>query len=136
MWMITHQMVMLSQTGLSSRKIEQENETLFRQLSSKMVKANAEKYHLIFNSDVQKEIKNDREIIKSSLYEKLFGVNTDNHVHFNKHIFDLCRKTKREHHPLARITPYISLLKRCLHLNMSFRSQFNHCPYDFIFQNK
>ena len=99
-------------------------------MASQMMKVNAKKCHLIFNSE--KDIENNEKIIKSSLYEELLGVTF---INFNKQIIGLCKEAQREYYLLARASPYISLPKKCLHLNTSFRSQFNHCPYDFMFQN-
>ena len=36
----------------------------------------------------------------------------------------MCRKI----HALARVTPFMNLLKRCLLINSFFKTQFNYCP--------
>ena len=36
----------------------------------------------------------------------------------------MCRKM----HALARVTPFMDLLKRCLLINSFFKTQFNYCP--------
>ena len=38
------------------------------------------------------------------------------------------KKTSRKIHALSRVTPYMNLSKRCILMNVFFKSQFSYCP--------
>ena len=46
----------------------------------------------------------------------------------NAQVEDLCKKASRKIHALARISPYMTVSKRRILMNASFRSQFSYCP--------
>ena len=49
--------------------------------------------------------------------EKLFGVKFDKKLTFDDHIFDICKKPGRKISPLARVTPYMGIAKKCILMN-------------------
>ena len=75
-------------------------------------------------------------IIKSSTYEKLFGIEIDSKLRFDDHIQDLCNKTNRKLRALARATPYINLQKRKILMNAFSNAQFNYCPLIWMFHSR
>ena len=64
--------------------------------------------------------------------QKLLGVKQDWKLKFDDHISDLCKKVSRKLNVLARIVPFIGLLKRRILMNASFNSQCSHCPLIWI----
>ena len=63
-------------------------------------------------STSQSELKMGNETIKSSICEKLLGINIDNKLRLNTHVEDLCKKASRKIRTLARVTPYMAVSKR------------------------
>ena len=66
--------------------------------------------------------------IKISVSEKLLGIKTDNKLKLNAYVEDLCTKTSRKIHALARATPYMTVSKIHIFMNAFFISQFSYCP--------
>ena len=64
--------------------------------------------------------------IASSNSEELFGVVIDNEVTFAKHTENLCRKTNRNLHALARVANLMTLEKRRKVTKKFVFSQFNY----------
>ena len=95
------------------------------------MKANPDKCHLLISST--SEFKIDNVTIKSSICEKLLGIKIDNKLRLNAHVEDLCKKVSRKMHALARVTPYATVLKRRILMNVLFRSQFSYCPLVWIY---
>ena len=59
----------------------------------------------------------------NSYWEKLLSVKIDRQLNFNNH-FETIKKARQKVHVLARITPYLYILKRKLLLNAFFKAQF------------
>ena len=92
------------------------------------MKANHEKCHLLMNTLTPISIRVKDYIIKNSDNEKLLGVTVDANLNFNCHLENILQKASKKVDVLARITPYMSILKRKLLMNSFFTSQFNYCP--------
>ena len=68
---------------------------------------------------------------KTSSCEKLFEINFDYKLNFEKHIEDICQKASRKLNALARFVPYIGITKRRTSnglMNAFFKSRFNYSP--------
>ena len=52
--------------------------------------------------------------IKSSHCERPLGVKLDHKQSFNNHIWELCKKATEKAQALARVTPYMNILKEVL----------------------
>ena len=68
------------------------------------------------------------QLIYNSKCEKFVGVKFDYKLIFNSHIAYLCKSASRKINALARVTPYMSILKHSILMNAFFKSQFNFCP--------
>ena len=67
-------------------------------------------------------------VIRNSNSKKLLGVTFDNKLKLEKHIITICQRANRKLNALARLTPYMELRKRRIHMDAFFNSQFNYCP--------
>ena len=118
-------------------KLENAANSLFKWLSENQMKGNAEKSQLIVNS------KNDslfisigNEKIFNSTNAKILGITFDNHLTFDTHIKNICKKAAQKISALARISPFMSLPKRQKLMNAFFNSQFNNCPLVWMFHSR
>ena len=68
-----------------------------------MMKANPYKCHLLLNSNNKQEIEIAEEVIISSQYARLLAITIDHKFSFNIYVDDLCKKTNRKLHALARV---------------------------------
>ena len=64
--------------GVTLEKLEEIGKVLFDWLSNNLLKASAEKCHLILSTDEPLSINIDNEFIKSSNNKKLLGINLNN----------------------------------------------------------
>ena len=92
------------------------------------MKSNADKCHLLVNSNEKVTIKTGSHEIADTKREKLLGVHLDSGLSFNYHISDIFKKTSRKVCALARATSGMRLSKNRTHMNAFFKSQFNYCP--------
>ena len=81
--------------------------------------ANPDKCHLLLSSASQSELKIGNETIKSSTCEKLLGIKIDNKLRLNAQVEDLCKQRRRQTHTLARVTPYMTVSKRLILMDVS-----------------
>ena len=75
-------------------------------------------------------------VIHNSQSKKLLGVTFHDKLKFDKHINTICQKANRKLNALARITPYVELTKRRILINAFFDSQFNYCPFIWMFHSR
>ena len=59
----------------------------------------------------------DHHEISNSCSEKLLAVTIDNKQSFDEHVSGLCTKASQKLHVLARISPYMDIIKRCTTLS-------------------
>ena len=67
-------------------KIEEVGKVLLESFSNNFLKANADKCHLILNTDEPFSIIIDNEVIKNSRHKKLLGTNLTNRLGFDTHV--------------------------------------------------
>ena len=75
-------------------------------------------------------------VLTSSVEEKLLGITLHSELKFEKHIPDMCNKASQKIHVLSRITSYMSLNKWRLLMKTFVESQFNYCPFIWMFHSK
>ena len=108
--------------------LERASVSLFRWFENNLLKGNADKFHFLVSPSQEVSLNVNNFKIKKSDCEKLLGVKFDSKLRFDQHITDLCRRTRRKIHALARVTPFMNLSKRRLLMNSFFKTQFNYCP--------
>ena len=108
--------------------LEKATDTLFKWLSDNVMKSNADKCHLLVNTNNAINIKIGNIDINNSTCEKLLGVKFDYKLTFDDQISELCKKASRKIHALARVTPYMNIAKKRMLMNAFFKSQFSYCP--------
>lgn len=81
--------------------------------SNNQVKANADKCHLLTNSNKESKICIDNNIINSKC-GKVFVVKINQMLNFNAHINDICKKTGHKLSAFFRITFYTDIPRRRL----------------------
>ena len=103
--------------------LEEASKSLFTWFDNNLTKSNADKY-----SDEKVTIKIGSHVIANTKREKLLEVHFDSGLSFDYHISEICKKASRKVCPLARVTSWMSLSKKCSLMNAFFNSQFNYCP--------
>ena len=76
-------------------KLEEVRKVLFESFSNNFLKVNADKCHLILNTDEPFSIIIDNEIIKNSSNKKLLGINLTNRLGFDTHVTNICNDWAR-----------------------------------------
>ena len=110
-------------------QLEHDSEGLLQWFSNNILKANADKFHLILSkSNTNLSVKVDKYIISSSSSKKLLGIIIDNKFTFNEHVSNLCKKASQKLHALARISNYMDIPKRRIIMKAFINSQFGYCP--------
>ena len=71
--------------------------------------------------------------INFSRLQKLLGTVFDIKLKFDKHIENIFQKANRKLNALARVTNYMGLSKRHILMNTFLKTQFNHCPFIWMF---
>ena len=85
---------------------------LFKWFSDNVMKSNADKCHLLVSTNNAINIKIGNININNSTYQKVLGVKFDCKLTFDDPISELCKKTSRKIHGLARKTPYMNIAKK------------------------
>ena len=106
------------------KSLENAGEKLFEWFAKNHMKANHDKCHLLMSTLTPISITVKDYIIKNSDNEKLLGVTVDANLNFNCHLENILKKSSKNVHVLARITPYMSI--------PYFTSQFNYCPLTWM----
>ena len=101
---------------------------LFTWFGNNLLKINAEKCHLLVSSNEKVTIKIGSHEIGHTKREKLLGVHLDSGLSFDYHVIKICKNASHKVCTLARVTPGMSLTKKCTHINAFFKSQFDYCP--------
>ena len=74
--------------------------------------------------------------IEISKCQKLLGINIDSKLTFEDHINRIYKKASAKLNALSRISYYMDPLKRRLLVNAFFTSQFNYCPFTWMFHSR
>ena len=83
---------------------------MFDWFSENLLKANADKCHLIASFKVSVDIqKSDIKVTIESGVKRL-GIHTDKRLNFDYHICQLCKKARKKLYALARVFKYVESL--------------------------
>ena len=96
---------------------------LFKWFADDQVKANQCKCHLISSKNENVSIYIGPFEIKNTSCEKLLGIKVDSRLNFNEHLDGIIRKASRKISGLSRTTPFMSISKRRILMNLFFKSQ-------------
>ena len=102
--------------------LERASVSRFRWFENKLLKSNVDKFRFFVSPSQEVSLNVNNFKIKSSDREKLLGVKFDSKLRFDQHITNLCRRTSRKIHALARATPFMDLSKRRLLMNSFFKT--------------
>ena len=118
-------------------QLEKDSRTLLEWIGNNVLKANPDKFHLLLsNTDQNFSLNVDQYEIFNSNYEKLLGVTIDNKLKFDEHVSGLCKKASQKLHALARVSPYMNIMKRRTIMNAFISSQFGYCPLVWMFYSR
>ena len=109
---------------------------MFDWFSENFLKAIADKCHLIASSKVPVDIQISDIKVTSESTVKLLGIHIDNRLNFDYHVCQLCKKSSKKLHALARIFRYVETSKRRVLVNSFITSQFSHCPLIWMFHSR
>ena len=102
------------------------------------MKLNTDKYHLIISGNKHESPWTDIGIDK--IWElnnvKLFGVNVDRDLKFNRHMLDICSKAIRKLTILSRMFKYLTFEKMRIFVRSYFESKFKYCPLVLMFHGR
>ena len=101
--------------------LEDVSDKCFELFSNNQMIANPGKCHFLTSPMTPISINIKGYVINNSLYEKLLGVTIDSKLSFNAHLDKTLKKARQKVHVLARIAPYMSILKRKLISGVSRR---------------
>ena len=105
----------------------------------KLLKANADKSHLIASSKVPVAIQISQIFdikVTSESRVKLLGIHMDNRLNFDYHVSQLGKKASKKLQVLARIFKYVETSKRSVLVNSFITSQFSYCPLIWMFHSR
>ena len=100
------------------------------------MKANPDKCHLLLNNSCKKKVNMGKFHIESSTQEKFLRITIDNNFNFAPHVENLCKNASQKIHALAKISPYMSLIKQRSLLNAFFVSQFSYCALAWMYHSR
>ena len=104
------------------KALEDIGENLIKWFSGNQMKLNADKGHILLNSQGPNTIKIGNLCIKNSSCEKMLGINFDYKLKFTNHIEQIFKKASRKLNTLARIAPYMGIRKQYTLMNAFFKS--------------
>ena len=112
------------------------SDKFFTWLENNAMKGNADKCHLILSSKKEISFTIKDKDIKSSSQKKLLGVTIDNDLSFSKHVTNLCNKASSKLSALARVSSYMTLLKKKITMKAFITSQFSYCPLVWMLHSR
>ena len=77
-------------------KLEKDVQSMFDWVSENLLKANADKCHLIAHSKVPADIQISDIKVTSECRVKLFGIHINNRLKFDYHVSQLCKKASKK----------------------------------------
>ena len=121
-------------------KLEADCEIAMKWFQFNNMKANADKFQLMFlsrnhsNNEITINIGNYS--IQSSSSITILGVEFDNNLNFANHTDELCKQTSKQINALKRIKNYFDKPCKKILYNSYISSNFNYCPVVWMFANK
>ena len=108
--------------------LERASVSLFKWFENNLLKGNADKCHFLVSTSQEVSLNANNFKIENSNCGELLGIKFDSKLRFDQHITDLCKRTGRKIHALARVTPFMNLSKRRFLMYSFFKTQINSCP--------
>ena len=118
------------------KSLEEIADLLFTLFNYNQMKGNEDKCHVILSSQDNVHLNIGAAQIENSKSQKLLGINIDSILTFEEHINRICKKASAKLNALGRILYYMDPLKRRLLVNAFFTSQFNYCPFTWMFHSR
>ena len=116
--------------------LEKLEKGMFDWFLENLLKANADKCHLIGSPKVPVDIQISNIKVTSESRVKLLGIHIDNRLNFDYHVSQLCKKASKKLQALARIFRYVETSKRRVLVNSFIISQFSYCPLIWMFHSR
>ena len=107
---------------------EQASSGFFEWFKNNLLRSNAGKCHLLVSTNDRVNMNVNGFKLDKSDTEKLLGVKLDRKLIFDDQISDICKKAGIEIFFLARVTPYMGIVRKRILMNVFFTSQFCYCP--------
>ena len=107
---------------------EQASSGFFEWFKNNLLRSNAGKCHLLVSTNGRVNMNVNGFKLDKSDTEKLLGVKLDRKLIFDDQISDICKKAGIEIFFLARVTPYMGIVRKRILMNVFFTSQFCYCP--------
>ena len=107
---------------------EQASSGFFEWFKNNLLRSNAGKCHWLVSTNDRVNMNVDGFKLDKSDTEKLLGVKLDKKLIFDDHISDICKKAGIEIFSLARVTPYMGIVRKRILMNVFSTSQFSYCP--------
>ena len=99
-------------TRLITQNVVKSLEEICKTLLNDQMKLNTDKFRLFLYNRGPSTMKIGNLCIKTSSCEKLFKINFDYKLNFEKHMENICQKASRKVNALARLLPYIGVTKQ------------------------
>ena len=129
-----------SDLGEIKRNLEKDCEIAMSWFSSNNMKANADKFQLMFIS--KDNVANNLHIhfndilVKNSQSIDILGIEIDNKLNFNMCIDNICKKTSKQINALKRIKHHLENGSKKVIYNSYINSNFNYCPLIWMYSGK
>ena len=101
---------------------------IFQWFENSEMQRNASKCHILLNTNRKVIEKAESADTENRQSEKLFGVTVDNQLCFEKHINNVCRKTKTKPSVLSQTAFLINFNQKKTLMNPSCKKELNYCP--------
>ena len=116
--------------------LEKSAEKILDWFTNNEMKVNPSKCHVLLSSKEKLSFNFKQTQIENSQSEKLLGITFDSSLSFNLHLEEICKRASQKLNAIARLTPYMSIIKRKKTVNAFFKSQFNYCPLVWMCHNR
>ena len=73
--------------------------------------------------------------LKKSATKKLLGITIDEHLNFNEHLTNVCKRANRKLNALSRVSSFLSYQQKKVMSNSFVSGQFNYCPLIWMFSS-
>ena len=73
--------------------------------------------------------------LKKTTTKKLLGITIDEHLNFNEHLTNVCKRASRKLNALSRVSSFLSYQQKKVMSNSFISGQFNYCPLIWMFSS-
>ena len=100
------------------------------------MKVSPEKSNLLLSSKTPNKAYFGGVLAESSSNEKLFEIQTDSDLTFDKHISPICNRVAKKIYVLSRLVSYMSLDKLRMVMKAFIERQYNYCFLIWMFHSR